>query len=330
MADYKVTVAQLTSVANAIRAKFGDTATLEFPSDFTDKILNGTVASGGSEITPQDPTAEYKVTDTEMTAIANAIRTRGGTALQLEFPADFVSAIGDISGGGSVEIVPWSTGTDEQIVAMLQAAHNGDIDLQTDGGWSVGDERTISISSFVDGTGVTHAQQDQVIVISSFDDYMNCGCVMQFDFKQCLATTIKMNATSVNTGGYRGSLMYTDTLPALVNALPSWLKNNLIEFSCLAYTGNTSTSQIETVTGNKLALRSYKEIYQYADTVDGTYFSYYGVSDRKKKMRGGSRAEWWLRTPYTNDTSFRAVSTNGGNETMSAGVADSLSPFGCL
>ena len=38
--------------------------------------------------------------DTDLTSIANAIRTKGGTSASLAFPADFVSAIQAISGGG--------------------------------------------------------------------------------------------------------------------------------------------------------------------------------------------------------------------------------------
>ena len=44
--------------------------------------------------------ANYIVSDTNLTAVANAIRTKGGTSEQLEFPDDFVSAIGDIQTGG--------------------------------------------------------------------------------------------------------------------------------------------------------------------------------------------------------------------------------------
>lgn len=43
---------------------------------------------------------DYKVTDTELTSIANAIRTKGGTSAQLTFPNDFVTAIGNIPSGG--------------------------------------------------------------------------------------------------------------------------------------------------------------------------------------------------------------------------------------
>lgn len=48
--------------------------------------------------------ADYLTTDTELTSVANAIRTKGGTSAQLVYPAGFVSAIEAIpTGGGGVE-----------------------------------------------------------------------------------------------------------------------------------------------------------------------------------------------------------------------------------
>ena len=44
--------------------------------------------------------SDYIVKDTELTSVANAIRIKGGTNSQLVFPNGFVSAIGNISGGG--------------------------------------------------------------------------------------------------------------------------------------------------------------------------------------------------------------------------------------
>ena len=38
--------------------------------------------------------------NSDLTSVANAIRTKGGTSAQLAFPAGFVSAIGDIQAGG--------------------------------------------------------------------------------------------------------------------------------------------------------------------------------------------------------------------------------------
>ena len=44
--------------------------------------------------------AKYIVTDTSLSSIADAIRTKGGTSSSLAFPSGFVSAINDISAGG--------------------------------------------------------------------------------------------------------------------------------------------------------------------------------------------------------------------------------------
>lgn len=59
--------------------------------------------------------ADYIVKDTELTSVANAIRTAGGTNSLLSFPNGFVSAVGNISGGGSsdfstAEVTITSTG----------------------------------------------------------------------------------------------------------------------------------------------------------------------------------------------------------------------------
>lgn len=45
--------------------------------------------------------AEYVVSDTNLTAVANAIRAKTGGSAQLEFPDEFVSEIGSISGGSN-------------------------------------------------------------------------------------------------------------------------------------------------------------------------------------------------------------------------------------
>lgn len=46
---------------------------------------------------------DYLVTDTELTDVADAIRTKGGTSAALEWPTDYVDAIDAISGGGISE-----------------------------------------------------------------------------------------------------------------------------------------------------------------------------------------------------------------------------------
>ena len=43
---------------------------------------------------------DYIVKDTELTSVANSIRTAGGTSSLLTFPNGFINAINNISGGG--------------------------------------------------------------------------------------------------------------------------------------------------------------------------------------------------------------------------------------
>lgn len=47
--------------------------------------------------------AKYLVEDTSLTAVADAIRTKGGTTGELEFPGGFVSAVEEIQTGGGGE-----------------------------------------------------------------------------------------------------------------------------------------------------------------------------------------------------------------------------------
>jgi len=44
------------------------------------------------------------------------------------------------------EIVPWSTGTEAQITAMIEALDNGTLTF-AETGWSVGDTRTVQLSA---------------------------------------------------------------------------------------------------------------------------------------------------------------------------------------
>lgn len=71
---------------------------------------------------------DYLVDGSSLTAIANAIRTKGGTSAQLTFPQGFVDAIGAISGGGSAETVEITdvsnaTGTTAVISAVTATKH---------------------------------------------------------------------------------------------------------------------------------------------------------------------------------------------------------------
>ena len=72
--------------------------------------------------------ANYLATDTDLTAVANAIRTKGGTSASLAFPSDFVSAINAISGGGGTPDFGWTNETEITIGANSVATTQDAVD----------------------------------------------------------------------------------------------------------------------------------------------------------------------------------------------------------
>ena len=249
-------------------------------------------------------------------------------------PRCFVAAA---ASGATVPLGSWADATDDEIAAMIHAAHLGEIDLQADAGWAIGDKRTIPISAFTADGGVTVNLQDVEIAISSFDDYNNCGCVMQFDFVDCLASRVRINSATGTTGGYGATTMYSTTLPLLVNALPAYLRDMLIEFSVLAAAGDGSSS-IATVTGNLLALRAEVEILgttSYSYPGEGTLIPYYATAGNRIKKLGsnGSAILWVMRSPHaTKSTYFCRISAEGAgySGTYPSTTASGVAPFGCL
>jgi len=234
-----------------------------------------------------------------------------------------------------VQMASFSYGTDAQIAAILDAAQAGTIDLQRDAGWKVGDQRLINIAAFTAGGNVAVPAQKIAIVITSFDEYMECGNVMQFDFACCLSKTVRMSSAGTTNGGYGASEMKTVTLPALVEALPDWLKTRLKTFSVLAGSGGT-TQTIETVTGNKLALRSEVEMFGVTPNSpagEGTQVEYYkGGDGLRVKTLGlvGSTNYWWERSAGSSYYFCTVTETGAPYVGYNPATAFGVSPFGCL
>ena len=69
--------------------------------------------------------SDYIVTDTELTSIADAIRTKGGTQADLVFPTGFVTAIGNISGGGGTDTSDATLTSGDQMLSGYTAYSKG-------------------------------------------------------------------------------------------------------------------------------------------------------------------------------------------------------------
>lgn len=238
-----------------------------------------------------------------------------------------------------VTIVSFTGGSDAQIAEMIDAAREGLIDLQADAGWRVGDARTIQLAAWTGGGNTAHAAQQREIVISQFGDYNGCGCLFQFDFMNELDEKQRMNATNTTVGGYGASEMYLTTLPAMVEALPEWLRTRLKSFDVLANAGD-GASEIETVPNNKLALRADSEVTggtSYSAAGEGSQVDRYKYSATRNKRTAragtGTATEWWLRSSVVQ-SGYRSyfcqcMGSNGVNY-QSPSYGSGLSPFGCI
>lgn len=238
-----------------------------------------------------------------------------------------------------VNLVSFTGGSDAQIAEMIDAAREGLIDLQADAGWRVGDARTIQLAAWTGGGNTAHAAQQREIVISQFGDYNGCGCLFQFDFMNELYEEQRMNATNTTVGGYGASEMYLTTLPAMVEALPEWLRTRLKSFDVLANAGDGS-SEIETVSNNKLALRADSEITggtSYSAVGEGSQVDRYKYSATRNKVTAragtGAATAWWLRSSMVQSgyrSYFCQCQGSNGVNYQSPSYSSGLSPFGCI
>lgn len=362
----------LTATAAGISVGTGDTAATEFDYQLEEHVSSGinltlTATNVGYD-SPGSPCVEYYLTVTntgsaaititevcykqtlkacpkigsasssdvicmlDRTVLSEPMTVQAGDAGVIIYKLK-ATTMGDRTVSG-VKIVEFGYGTDAEIADMIDAARLGTIDLQEDGGWRVGDQRKIHIDAWTGGNGVAHAAEDLCIVITSFDEYNECGNLFQFDFLDCVTGGQRMNSSNTTSGGYGATEMYTTTLPALVEALPSWMQSRLKTFSVLASAGGSTLSTIETVAGNKLALRAAVEIFGAGgngQAGEGSQIPYYANSALRIKTSGyaGSTAGWWERSAYSS-TIFCYVNSGGGAGSSAASGAYGVAPFGCI
>lgn len=237
---------------------------------------------------------------------------------------------------GGIVMAPFAWGSDEQISAMIDAAHLGEIDLQEDAGWGVGDLRKIRINAFTDSLGKSYPAQDIEIVISSFAEYNGCGNVLQFDFNQALTVQRRIRSSNLTAGGYENTEMYSDVMPKLVDAMPNWIKTRLKTFMVKSW--DTSAGSILEVPNNKLALRARVEIFGNAGVnvdAEGSQVSLYSrlTAMRNKRIgySGNSSFYHWTRTPYNSSNNYVIYYNNPSNNDYSTMTNErGFAPFGCM
>lgn len=250
------------------------------------------------------------------------------------------------SGGGNtnpdspaVEIVPWSTGTDEQIAAMVAALDAGTLSVE-DTGWAVGDERTVHLSA-MDATGVgeSHAEQNVVLVLGNaggkyFEDGTECHFVVLQ--KDSLNEAGYMNSSSANSGGWEGCARRAWCNDVYSAAIPAALLPIFKRFKNISGVGGGASSGTQE-SADLFALAGEGEIfgsrtYAFADEVSAeTQFEWYKTSANRVKKRSGSASDWWERSARSGRSDFFCIVASGGNADFNyADTAYGLAPFGCI
>lgn len=241
--------------------------------------------------------------------------------------------------GRPLKIVTWSGGTDEEIVAMVEAADQGLINLSDY--WAVGDRRIVQLSAMsATGVGESHAAQQVHVVLShkggqTLED--GSACTFQWDFVETLAEVGYMNSSRTNSGGYDGSARATWNDTVMYNALPAWLKKITKPFKVTSDVGGGATSGLQTAV-HKLALRAEYEVFgtrtsSFADEATAlTQVDYYKTVINRNKKYGinGSVGDWWLRSSASSHSSIFCRVSNDEPSNSFANSNCGIAPFGCI
>lgn len=243
------------------------------------------------------------------------------------------------SGSSGPEIVTWSEGTDEQIVAMLDAHYNGDIDIHDY--WSVGDKRTVQLSAMTaTDVGETHTAQNVTFILTDVGGkYLTDGvteCAFQVDQKDCLLENGYMNSSRTNTGGWKNSKRRVWCNDTYYNAIPETLRPIFKQYINQSGTGGGSSSGTES-TVDYFALRAEIEVFNkitYSVTGEGSKVTYYLTSANRIKNAGdssGSACAWFGRSPRSGAiNAFCGVNINGSAAIPIANDNNFIAPFGVI
>ena len=257
-----------------------------------------------------------------------------------------------------IKIVAFSTGTDEEIAAMIEAHYNNKINIADY--WAVGDMRTVHLSAMA-ATGVdeSHRAQDVQFVILGFehDDLVteingHSKAAVSVGLKDCLmnaksASNVnngsadtergRMNSENSNIGGWMNCARRAWCNNVFFSALPSTWRSMVKTVNKKTSAGDKSSSIWRTQ--DKIFLASEIEIFgsaTYSFSGEGTQYQYYknATANRYKMPKWSSSYVshiYFERSPLSvNSNGFCVVGSNGSMELTNAGVPTGIAPNFCI
>ena len=315
MAEYLTNTADLTAVADAIRAKGGTAAQLVYPSGFVSAIQ--AIQTG---VTPQlivTTSAGAAITATKGSkTVSGTAGTDGTCTLELSEAGEW-SVTSSLNGNSKTQTVLIGTQTAditlfdsvfannswETIIAVCKAGNVPD-------SWAVGNSKSMTIGG---------AEYQIDIIGKNHDDYADGSgkAPLTFQLHNSYGTAYAMKSTSTNAGGWKECAMRKTHLPAVLALMPAEVQSGICEVSKTTAAGGSGSSWVETVT-DKLFLLSEVETFGSTGNSaagEGSQYAYYETGDSAVKTLNGEMSSWWLRSPMrTSDYSFCA-SSGGGEPT---------------
>ena len=316
MAEYLTNTADLTAVADAIRAKGGTSAQLVYPSGFVSAIQ--AIQTG---VTPQlivTTSAGATVTATKGSKTVSGTAGTDGTCT-LELPdAGEWSVTSSLNGNSNTQTVLIGMQTvDIRLLdsvfannsweTIIAACRSGSVP----GSWVVGNSKNMTING---------AEYQIDIIGKNHDDYADGSgkAPLTFQLHNCYGTAYAMQSTSTNVGGWKECAMRKTHLPTVLALMPAEVQSGIREVSKITFSRDTSGIPTLDTTSDKLFLLSEVEVFNSTEnsaTGEGSQYAYYGSGYSAVKTLNGGMSPWWLRSPMrTSDYSFCA-STGGGEPT---------------
>ena len=291
--------------------------------------------------------ANYKGTDTDLISVANAIRAKRNINNSLEWPSGYISQIRKI-GETVPEIVSWSTGTDAEIAAMVEALDKGVITVE-ETGWQIGDERVVSLSAMeATGVGESHVAQDVTFVLVDSGHFNLTTPTSGGDTKDHFVVAMK---DCLKEKGYYYYSAYNDYITwgsctrrtwcnnVFRMAIPETLRACFKQFQVVTgrpnyQSGTDTVSDYFSLFGAREVFPSSVTFYINPSTQENaalTTISWYNNSRRSKKI-DGTAGQWMLRSqPGSRQGSCIIVNSDGANVNYTLNNNNiGISPFGCI
>ena len=239
----------------------------------------------------------------------------------------------DVEGEFVPKVNPVSFSTDSW-ETIATAVREGNISK-----YNVGDTKTIDMGTY--GTHTLRIANTSTPSECSTSGFSQSACGFVLEFADII-TTHKMNNSITSKGGWPASRMYTFVNTDIYNALPSELRNVIIDTATVSGHGSTSGETNFTST-DKLYLLSTAEVWAQGssstistdsarnNTRQLDYYNNLGTSTSNYsgaiKKKEASAAIWWLRSAGSGDNNyFYAVNDRGDWSRTDANATRGVSP----